>query len=173
MAFPWNLGYGSSNVTEMTPFNRPYHFLLVCHCNYSYIVYHLQVIWRSKYCDDDLGYWSLKLKVIGNGTIGQITYEFLYIFHYKYVSYLLSLPSASNIGVTLKSGLGSLKLTVILVCRRNLISALALALGVSHIMRSINVLILTTASSYLTSIYYKTWNRGSGSLKLIGNGTIW
>jgi len=26
-------------------------FLLVCHCNYSYIVYHFRVIWRSRYRD--------------------------------------------------------------------------------------------------------------------------
>jgi len=53
----------------MTPFSRPYDFLLVCHCNFSDIVYNFGVIWRSK--DHDLKIYSLGvlIKVIGNGTI--------------------------------------------------------------------------------------------------------
>jgi len=37
-----------------------YDFLLVCLCNYSYIVYHFQVIWRWKYRDLEIyvrGHW--------------------------------------------------------------------------------------------------------------------
>ena len=47
MALPWNLGLGFVKVIEngAVRYNM-YDFLLVRHCNYSSIFYHLLVIWR-------------------------------------------------------------------------------------------------------------------------------
>jgi len=51
---------GHSRSLKMTPINRRYDFLLVCHCNCSYVVYHFRVIWRLKYHDLEIyvrGHW--------------------------------------------------------------------------------------------------------------------
>jgi len=47
MAWPWNLGLGSFKVIENGAVRQSmYDFLLVRHCNYSFILYRLRVIWR-------------------------------------------------------------------------------------------------------------------------------
>ena len=47
MAWPWNVGLGLFKVIENGALRYSmYDFLLVRHCNYSSILYRLQVIWR-------------------------------------------------------------------------------------------------------------------------------
>jgi len=75
MAWPWNLGLESFKVM--------YNFLLLRHCNYSSILYHLRVIWR----------WIIpwpsnlaqrSLKVIETGAIRKLGCGFLFAFYSNY-----------------------------------------------------------------------------------------
>ena len=52
---------GRSRSVKMVPIHRSYTgFILVCHCNYSSILHHSWVIWRSRYHDLEIhfrGHW--------------------------------------------------------------------------------------------------------------------
>jgi len=53
---------GRSRSVKMVPIHRSYTgFILVCHCNYSSILHHSWVIWRSRYHDLEIhvrGHWK-------------------------------------------------------------------------------------------------------------------
>ena len=83
MAWPWNRGRGLSRSLKMTPFDRPYDFLLVRYCKYSSIMYIFSVIWRRVISWP----WNLgqrSLKIIQTGTIQKIGCSFLFVFHSNY-----------------------------------------------------------------------------------------
>jgi len=81
------VGWGRSRSLKMASTDRSYHdLLLTCHCMYSSILYHFRVIWRWiiswPWNLANLGY--VTLKVIVNGTIQYIAYEFVFVFHCNY-----------------------------------------------------------------------------------------
>jgi len=78
MAWPWNLGLGSFKVIENGAVRQTmYDFLLVCHCNYSSILYHLRVIDVEYYRGFEI--WlrghSRSLKLVLFESLGAVSYS--------------------------------------------------------------------------------------------------
>jgi len=75
--------WGPSRSLRMAPFHRSRMTLLVSHCNYSSILYHLRVIWRLIIrWPWNMAYRSLK--VIETGAIEKLGCGFLFAFYSNY-----------------------------------------------------------------------------------------
>jgi len=77
-AWSWNLGLGLFNVTENGAVRQTMHdFLLVCHCNYSSILYRLRVIDVEYYRGLDM--WvqghSRSLKLVQFESLSAVSYS--------------------------------------------------------------------------------------------------